>query len=58
MADDTREESNEFIYETNIPMKINMNENIIQVEANRNSAVALDEDGNVFTWGDGYYYVI
>lgn len=55
-ADETEEESIEFIYDTNIPMKINMNENIVQVEANRNSVVALDEDGNVFTWGDGSYY--
>lgn len=41
---------------TNTPVKIETGIKFTQVEANRNSAVALDKFGNVYTWGDGAYY--
>lgn len=38
------------------PLKIPFGSKFIQVDAKRNSVVALDENGNVYTWGDGSYY--
>ncbi len=37
------------------PLDIPTETRFVQVEAKRNSVVALDVNGDVYTWGDGAY---
>lgn len=45
-----------YVYKHSItPIKNNLS-NIMEISSQRNSAVALDSNGNVYAWGDGSYY--
>lgn len=39
-----------------VPLDVPMASKFIQVDAKRNSVVALDQNGDVYTWGDGAYW--
>lgn len=38
-----------------VPTRIQGLENIVDIKANNRGIVALDKDGNIFTWGDGHF---
>lgn len=41
---------------SSIPLDISFKNKFVQIDSKRNSVVALDENGDVYTWGDGAYW--
>lgn len=39
-----------------VPLRVPFDGEFVQVDAKRNSVVALDANGDVYTWGDGSYW--